>query len=194
MNGTKERSGFRPCSAAPRDVPASGPAVYRRGTNQPYNLHREHNEAVLNRKWRKKWESHPRQVKPAAAFKAVSSSMPDFFQFCGGSEIRTRDGVNHTCFPGKLLVYPDSLHNRSERYARPVTLRNPGTYLVRPAYKAAVLFELRALKMAECRGLAPLALIRHAFVSTEARLACPVGIPEMVRLATTRRTPARRRS
>jgi hypothetical protein len=27
----------------------------------------------------------------------------------GGSEIRTRDGVNHTCFPGKLLVYPDSL-------------------------------------------------------------------------------------
>ena len=29
----------------------------------------------------------------------------------GGSEIRTRDGVNHTCFPGKLLVYPDSLHN-----------------------------------------------------------------------------------
>ena len=35
-------------------------------------------------------------------------------------------------------------------------------------------------RVAECRGLAPLAR-RHAFVSTEARLACPVGIPEMVR-------------
>ena len=45
-----------------------------------------------------------------------------------------------------------------------------------------VLFELRAQKMAECRGLAPLAR-RHALVSTEARLACPVGIPEMVRVA-----------
>src|SRR4030095_109847 len=30
--------------------------------------------------------------------------------------------------------------------------------------------------MAECRGLAPLAR-GHALVSTEARLACPVGIP-----------------
>ena len=39
----------------------------------------KHNETVLNRKWRKKWESHPRQDNPAAAFKAVSSSMPDFF-------------------------------------------------------------------------------------------------------------------
>lgn len=38
-------------------------------------------------------------------------------------------------------------------------------------------------RMAECRGLAPHALIRHALVSTEARLACPVGIPEMVRVA-----------
>ena len=37
-------------------------------------------------------------------------------------------------------------------------------------------------RLAECRGLAPLAR-RHAFVSTEARLACPVGIPEMVRVA-----------
>ena len=35
--------------------------------------------------------------------------------------------------------------------------------------------------MAECRGLAPLAR-RHALVSTEARLACPVDIPEMVRV------------
>ena len=34
--------------------------------------------------------------------------------------------------------------------------------------------------MAECRGLAPLALIGHALVSTEARLACPVGIPNLV--------------
>ena len=42
-----------------------------------------------------------------------------------------------------------------------------------------MLFELRARKMAECRGLAPLAR-RHALVSTEARLACPVGIPKMV--------------
>ena len=32
--------------------------------------------------------------------------------------------------------------------------------------------------MAECRGLAPHAR-RHALVSTEARLACPVGIPEI---------------
>jgi hypothetical protein len=32
-------------------------------------------------------------------------------------------GVNHTCFPGKLLVYPDSLHKRRKWYARPVTLR-----------------------------------------------------------------------
>ena len=48
--------------------------------------------------------------------------MPDFFQFGGASEIRTRDGVNHTCFPGKLLVYPDSLHNRAKRYARRVML------------------------------------------------------------------------
>ena len=40
----------------------------------------------------------------------------------GGSEICTRDGVNHTCFPGKLLVYPDSLHNRSNWYARRVML------------------------------------------------------------------------
>src|SRR5437660_11105631 len=31
-------------------------------------------------------------------------------------------------------------------------------------------------EMAECRGLAPLAR-RHALVSTEARLACPVDIP-----------------
>jgi hypothetical protein len=82
--------------------------------------------------------------------------------------------------------------NRTKWYARPVTLRNPGTHLVRPANKAAVLFELRALKMAECRGLAPHAR-RHALVSTEARLACPVGIPEMVRMAT-RKKPARRRS
>ena len=37
-------------------------------------------------------------------------------------------------------------------------------------------------RMAECRGLAPLAR-GHALVSTEARLACPVGIPEMVRVA-----------
>src|SRR5216117_2317843 len=34
----------------------------------------------------------------------------------------------------------------------------------------------RLLKLAECRGLAPLAR-GHALVSTEARLACPVDIP-----------------
>ena len=39
------------------------------------------------------------------------------------------------------------------------------------------LFELRAL--AECRGLAPHAR-RHALVSTEARPACPVDIPNLV--------------
>ena len=37
-------------------------------------------------------------------------------------------------------------------------------------------------RMAECRGLAPHAR-RHTLVSTEARLACPVGIPKMVRMA-----------
>src|SRR3989454_12584770 len=37
-------------------------------------------------------------------------------------------------------------------------------------------FELHAQWMAECRGLAPLAR-RHALVSTEARFACPVDIP-----------------
>ena len=37
-------------------------------------------------------------------------------------------------------------------------------------------------RMAECRGLAPLAR-RHALISTEARFACPVGIPTMVRVA-----------
>ena len=47
--------------------------------------------------------------------------------------------------------------------------------------KPPALFELRAQEMAECRGLAPHAR-RHALVSTEARLACPVGIPEMVRV------------
>ena len=50
--------------------------------------------------------------------------MPDFFHFGGGSEIRTRDGVNHTCFPGKLLVYPDSLPSL-KWYARLVTLQIP---------------------------------------------------------------------
>ncbi len=39
------------------------------------------------------------------------------------------------------------------------------------------LFELRAQKMAECRGLAPLAR-RHALFSKQARFACPAGIPE----------------
>jgi hypothetical protein len=47
--------------------------------------------------------------------------------------------------------------------------------------KPPVLFELHAenggrLQRPECRGLAPLAR-RHALVSTEARLACPVDIP-----------------
>ena len=46
----------------------------------------------------------------------------------GGSEIRTRDGVNHTCFPGKLLVYPVSLHNRSKWSACRVML--PGSALI----------------------------------------------------------------
>src|SRR5438105_11631559 len=38
-------------------------------------------------------------------------------------------------------------------------------------------FSLNYARMAECRGLAPLAR-RHALVSTEARLACPVDIPK----------------
>jgi hypothetical protein len=66
----------------------------------------------------------PRQAKPATAFKAASSSMPDFFQFGGVSEIRTRDGVNQhggtaRTFPDKLPVYPA---NRSKWYARRVML------------------------------------------------------------------------
>ena len=40
----------------------------------------------------------------------------------------------------------------------------------------------RLKRLAECRGLAPLAR-RHALVSTEARHACQVGIPEIVRAA-----------
>ena len=66
---------------------------------------------------RTRHRSNVQVARPPGPFKEVSSSMP------GGSEIRTRDGVNHTCFPGKLLVYPDSLHNISKWYARPVTLR-----------------------------------------------------------------------
>src|SRR5205809_7865731 len=38
-------------------------------------------------------------------------------------------------------------------------------------------FELHAQRMAECRGLAPLAR-GHALVSTEARFVCPVDIPD----------------
>ena len=38
-------------------------------------------------------------------------------------------------------------------------------------------FSLNYARMAECRGLAPLAR-RHALVSTEARSACPVDIPK----------------
>ena len=51
-----------------------------------------------------------------------------------------------------------------------------------PFIRRTVLIELHGVfvdgyqKMAECRGLAPLAR-RHALVSTEARPACPVGIP-----------------
>ncbi len=37
------------------------------------------------------------------------------------------------------------------------------------------------MKVAECRGLAPLAR-RHALFSKQARFACPVDIPEMVRV------------
>ncbi len=54
-----------------------------------------------------------------------------------------------------------------------------------------VLFELRAQKMAECRGLAPHALIGHALVSTEARLARPVDIPEMACRAEARQSEGR---
>ena len=45
----------------------------------------------------------------------------------------------------------------------------------------------RPQRLAECRGLAPHALIGHALVSTEARLACPVGNTSM------RRSPLGRR-
>jgi len=57
--------------------------------------------------------------------------MPDPFDFGGGSEIRTRDGVNHTCFPGKLLVYPDSLHNGPKLVRASGNAPDPGTHLVR---------------------------------------------------------------
>ena len=60
---------------------------------------------------------------------------------------------------------------------------DPGTDLVRcEVISSPALFELRAQKMAECRGLAPLAR-RHALFSKQARFACPVGIPKMVRVA-----------
>jgi hypothetical protein len=45
-------------------------------------------------------------------------------------------------------------------------------------------------RMAECRGLAPLAFLRHALVSTEARFACPVDIPFQIAVA---RRPRRMR-
>ena len=62
--------------------------------------------------------------------------MPDFFHFGGGSEIRTRDGVSPTCFPGKFLVYSDPLHKTSKWYARPVTLRVQALIWCDFAYKA----------------------------------------------------------
>src|SRR5437667_4470366 len=52
---------------------------------------------------------------------------------------------------------------------------DPGTLLVRCEVEARR-FSLNYARMAECRGLAPLAR-RHALVSTEARLARPVDIP-----------------
>ena len=43
-------------------------------------------------------------------------------------------------------------------------------------------FEVLKMKLAECRGLAPLAR-RRALVSTEPRLACPVDIPNWFQFA-----------
>jgi hypothetical protein len=49
----------------------------------------------------------------------------------GGSEIRTRDGVNHTCFPGKLLVYPGLPPQQFEMVRASGNAPDPGTHLVR---------------------------------------------------------------
>src|SRR5215470_17249536 len=60
--------------------PRVGTSRLQKAHESVIKLRRKHSEPEQHRKWRKKWESHPRQAKPAAAFKAVSSSMPDFFQ------------------------------------------------------------------------------------------------------------------
>ena len=81
----------------------------------------------------------------------------------------------------------------SKWYARPVTLAGKAEGRMKSAelyhacrYPAWHFFILHSSfifpKMAECRGLAPLAR-RYALVSTEARFACPVGIPKMVHVA-----------
>src|SRR5262245_49697814 len=61
--------------------PRVGTCRLQKTHDSAINLRRKHSEPVPNRKWRKKWESYPRQVEPAApnAF-GVSSSMRDFFQ------------------------------------------------------------------------------------------------------------------
>ena len=69
------------------------------------------------------------------------------------------------------------LHQRDGNWcARPVSSGTRHSSSAMRGIGPPVHFELHAQWMAECRGLAPLAR-RHALVSTEARFACPVDIP-----------------
>ena len=75
--------------------------------------------------------------RPPGPFKAVSSSMPDFFhQWRRERDSHSRWGEpsrwqSARTFPGKLLVYPDSLHNISKMVRAPGNAPGPGTHLVR---------------------------------------------------------------
>ena len=72
--------------------------------------------------------------RPPGPFKAVSSSMPDFFQsWRWERDSHSRWGEparwpSARTFPGKLLVYPDSIHNSSKWSACRVML--PGSALI----------------------------------------------------------------
>ena len=96
-----------------------------------HKLRRKHSEPVQHRKWRKKWESHPRQVGPAAAFKAVSSSMPDFFH----GWRRERDSHSRWGEPHLLSGQAPRLSGlppkRMEMVRAPGNAPGPGTHLVR---------------------------------------------------------------
>ena len=76
--------------------------------------------------------------------------MPDFFhQWRRERDSHSRWGepsrrAVRKDLPGKFLVYPDSLHNISKWYARPVTLRTRHSSSATSLIRRTVLFELRA--------------------------------------------------